>query len=115
MARKNLAERPAPPHFLRAWRDERQLTQEQLAERAETTHGTISRLESGVIKLTQKMALRLARALEIGPGDLFHHPADADSIWAFAHKLASLPPDQRELVAKMIDGLIAEPASNKKA
>lgn len=59
-----------PRHFVREWRKYRGLTQEQLAERIEKTHGAISQLENGKIDYTQGMLEALAEALRCDPGDL---------------------------------------------
>ena len=49
--------------WLRAQRLQRGWTLEMLAERANTTHASISRLESGRASASKKMALRLVNAL----------------------------------------------------
>lgn len=59
-----------PPNHLRAWREFREMTQEQLAEKAGTTKGVISLIESGDRGLTHKWATRLAPYLGTRPGYL---------------------------------------------
>lgn len=106
------AKRQPPPHYLRAWREERQLTQEQLAERIDYTHGTISRLETGRNDLTQEMILKLSSALRIWPGDLFRSPRDDQGIWSFAQRLAILPAERRKLAMELLETLIANSMPN---
>jgi transcriptional regulator with XRE-family HTH domain len=55
---------------LRAYRLERQLTQEQLSERVGVVHSFICSLESGKKQPSLKMVLRLAAALGVRPGEL---------------------------------------------
>lgn len=55
---------------LRAYRLERQLTQEQLSERVDVIRAFISALENGTRQPSFAMILRLAKALDINPGKL---------------------------------------------
>lgn len=57
---------------LKEWRALRRLTQAQLATKAGVTQPTISDIETGVSKgVTFDVLERLARALEVHPGQLF--------------------------------------------
>lgn len=65
------------PNYLRAWREKRRMTQEQLAAAITppTTGSVISLLEEGDRGLSAKWLRRLAPALKISPGHLLdHHP-----------------------------------------
>lgn len=55
---------------LRAYRLEKQLTQEQLSERVDVIRPFISALENGTRQPSLDMVLRLAKALDITPGKL---------------------------------------------
>ena len=55
---------------LRAYRLEKQLTQEQLSERVDVIRAFISALENGTRQPSLAMILRLAKALDIKPGKL---------------------------------------------
>jgi transcriptional regulator with XRE-family HTH domain len=69
-----------PFNHLRAWREFRQLTQEQLAEKVGTAGNVISLLESGERGLSHKWLLKLAPVLGTTPGYLLDHdPNDLDS------------------------------------
>lgn len=75
------------PNHLRAWREFRKLTQEQLAEKVGTDKGVISLLESGSRGLSDKWLYRLAPILGTTPGQLLDHdpnelPTDIIDIWA---------------------------------
>lgn len=63
------------------------MTQQQLADKLDTTKSVISDLERGVVQLSDKWLRRLAPALQTQPGHLLDHdPEDLDSdiidIWA---------------------------------
>jgi len=76
-------------NHLRAWREYRKLTQQELAEAADTTQHQIAYLESGERALSAKWLRRLAPALRITPGFLLDHDPndltdDIIDIWATA-------------------------------
>ena len=77
------------PNHLRAWREYRQLTQAQLAERVGTNSNMIGYLENGERGLSAKWLRKLADALDTTPGMILDHdPTELDSdileIWATA-------------------------------
>ena len=79
---------------LKAWREFRQMTQEQLGEAAGTTASVISLLESGNRRLSLKWLLKLAPPLNTTPGFILDHdpedlPTEMLDIWA------SIPEDQQ--------------------
>jgi transcriptional regulator with XRE-family HTH domain len=56
--------------FLREWRQYRRLTQQQLADRLDTTKGTISRIETGERDYTGGFLEVAADALQCEPADI---------------------------------------------
>ena len=77
------------PNHLRAWREFRGLSQQQLAKEVDTTQHQIAYLESGERGLSAKWLRKLSPALDTTPGMLLDHdPNDLDSdmieIWATA-------------------------------
>lgn len=79
------------PNFLKAWREFRKLTQQELADLVDTNANMIGYLESGERGLSAKWLRRLAPALDTTPGMLLDHdPQTLDSdiidIWAHADK-----------------------------
>lgn len=77
--------RPKPRRrvFIREWRKHRGLTLEQLAERVDTTHATLSRVERGRQDYTQGLLEALAEALSCDPEDLLmRDPTDPEGIWS---------------------------------
>lgn len=87
------ADKNGGPNNLRAWREHRGLTQEQLAARVvpPTSTNMIQYLESGERGLSLKWLRRLADALETTPGFLADHdPSDVPDAEVFdiwAHRL----------------------------
>lgn len=92
MARKTT--KPAANH-LRAWREYRELTQAELAEKVGTNDNVISLLESGERGLSHKWLLKLAPALGTTPGFLLDHsPYDLDT--SFLQEALEVPKGRRE-------------------
>lgn len=89
------------PNFLRAWREHRKMSQQELAEKAETTHQVIGYLERGRTQLSAKWLRKLAPILDTTPGMLLeHHPdelgADIIEIWS------RIPERQRARAARVL-------------
>src|SRR5579859_1628556 len=70
------------PTFIKEWRIYRGLTQEQLAERLETSKTTISELESGNRGYTQDGLEAIAEALGTDPASLLMRRPGQDEIWS---------------------------------
>src|SRR5579884_754266 len=65
-------------NFIKAWREFRGLTQDELAELCETTAASISRYETGAMPYSRGILERIADALGCTPGELLmHDPNDA--------------------------------------
>ena len=85
---------------LKIIRLERGYTQEELAGKANTVHETISRLETGKRRLTDKWVVLLSKILECHPGELFEPlPRNGDNLSKEERMAAQLvlgmTPDQR--------------------
>ncbi len=97
-----------PRHFIREWRKFRHLTQAQLAERADLTHGAISQLENAEVNYTQPTLEALADALQCSPGDLImRRPDDPDAPWSIWD---NLKPEQRKQAVRLLKALKDEAA-----
>ena len=77
----------AGPNYLRAWREHRRMTQEELAAEVGTTGAVISLLEEGKRGLSAKWLRKLAPILNTTPGHLLDHnpgelPSDIFDIWS---------------------------------
>lgn len=84
--------------FLSEWRVHMGLTQQQLADRLETTHVTISRWETGKRQPDLKAQEALAEAMGIDAVDLRRHPEQpsADEL------LRGQPPEVIDQAMKLI-------------
>lgn len=66
--------------YLKAWRNFRGLTQQQLANQSGTTKGYVSLIETRKSPYSQKWLTRFAAALEISPQQLFSPPPAAGAL-----------------------------------
>lgn len=84
--------------FVREWREHRGMTLEQLAERAGTTHATLSRLERGKQPYGQALLEAIAKVLGTDVPSLIRGgPADAEEIRA----IMDAEPDERAMIAEL--------------
>lgn len=113
-----MARRPSPkppkhrPTFLRAWREHRGFTQEELAGRIEAVSGRslspgmISRLENGRVAYTQPLLEVLAEALGCQPADLLmRDPSRPDAPWELADTLRRMTPEEQQRAAAVVRAL----------
>jgi transcriptional regulator with XRE-family HTH domain len=69
--------------FFKEWRVHRGLSQEQLADRLETSVASISRIEKGSQPYTQDVLEALAEALMTDPASLLmRNPEDPEAMWS---------------------------------
>lgn len=95
--------KPEPrPYFFKAWRKHRGLTQEQLASRVEMSASSVSQLERGVQGFSDAALQAFAEALNCEPGDLLMRDPTSP-IWSIFDTLRSLPTDQQQQVAQIIE------------
>lgn len=89
-------------HYLKEWRLAKNLTQQDLADRLETTKGQISRWENNTRALTMDVQVALADALSIDPAALFRDPEQpsADDL------LRNATPEQRRQAFTVIEALL---------
>ena len=88
------------PFYLKQWRLHRGLSQQQLADRLESSKGYISDLERGVRRYNQDLLEALAYALMCEPADLLmRDPTKEDAIWSIWE---SVPETDRPKVIEMI-------------
>ena len=92
-----------PPIYLREWREFRLLTQQQLADRLDTTAATISRIESGKRDYTGAFLLAAAYVLNCNPGDLISRPPTEPSLDA---ALRAAPAPIRAQITAVVETLL---------
>lgn len=69
--------------FFKEWRVHRGFSQEQLADRLETSVASISRIENGTQPYTQDVLEALAEALMTDPASLLmRNPEDPEAMWS---------------------------------
>ncbi len=69
--------------FFKEWRQYRGLSQDQLAERLDTSVASISRIESGTQPYTQDVLEALAEALGTDPASLLmRNPEAPEAMWS---------------------------------
>lgn len=93
---------PAFPNHVRAWREFRHFTQEELAAAAGCSPATIGHIETGARRLTDKWAHPIAKVLNTSPGYLLDHdpndlPTAVLDIWA------SIPEEARPQALKVLE------------
>ena len=96
------------PTFIKQWREHRELSQEELAERVATyfqerdsskgyTHASIQRLENGLIGYTQQVLEAIADALNTDPASLLmRNPEDSEGLWSVWDK--AKPADRQKII-----------------
>ncbi len=91
-----------PRLFLREWREYRDLTQQQLADRLDTTSATISRIESGKRDYTGDFLWAAAYALNCHASDLISRTPTQPSLDAIARDAPQPLRDKLQIVIKTI-------------
>lgn len=82
------------PHFIKEWREYRNLTQDQLAERLPISKATLSRIENRKIPYSQDFLEACAEALRCEPADLImRNPLSTDAVWSIWDQI---PPAERD-------------------
>jgi transcriptional regulator with XRE-family HTH domain len=78
---------PVSITFIKQWREYRDLTQDELAERLETSKASISRIENGEQAYTQDFLEACADALRTDPASLLmRDPTDDEAVWSLWDK-----------------------------
>ena len=84
-------------HFIRQWRKNRGLTQEQLAGRLDTTKANISRVENMRQGYTQDFLEACAKALGTDVASLLmRNPEDPEAIWSIWDQ--AKPAERRQIL-----------------
>ena len=100
-------------HCIRAWRNHRKLTMEQLAELSGISAAMISSLERGKSAYTQSTLEKLAKALQVQPWQLLACEPDNDrELWNLvlsrgqnARTWSDFPPEERGRVEVLLNSM----------
>lgn len=87
MVRKKVIPRPKKrlygPHYLRQWREKKNMTLEQVGESVGISHAQLGRIERRVQKYNQELLERLAELYGVSTASLIvRDPSKEDSIWS---------------------------------
>jgi len=89
--------------FIREWRKHRRLSLEVLSERIGITHGTLSRIERGLLPYGQQQLEDLARELGTDPASLLvRNPRDPEGVWMVWDQI---PPADRHRALEILKAL----------
>jgi len=88
-------------NHLRAWRQFRHMTLEEVADAVGSTKATIQQLEVGRITLSHKWLLKIAPVLGTTPGMLLDHDPN-DLPTAVLETWASIPSDDKPKAMEML-------------
>jgi len=92
-------------HFIREWREFRDLTQDQLAARLDMSKASLSRIENFKQPYTQDFLEACAEALRTDPASLImRNPMDDAAIWSIWDQAAPGERKQIEEVARVLVG-----------
>lgn len=99
--------RPKPRRrrtFIKEWREFRGLTQDQLAERLETSKASISRIENGAQAYTQDFLEACADALRTDPASLLmRNPSDESAVWSLWDKAKV---GERQMIENIVQSVL---------
>ncbi len=91
--------------YLKEWREHRQLTQEQLAERMDLSRPMISKIERGLNPYSQAFLEAAAAALRCEPADLLvRDPSKPDAIWSVWDSIPSADKPRAIAILKTFAG-----------
>ena len=99
---------------IRALREQRRLTQAELATTLGTHQANVSQIERGIRGLTLQQTVKLARALHISPDKLLGVGKDDgkpvaprnEKLMRRVRRVEQLPREQQEAVVKILDGFL---------
>lgn len=105
----------APPNRIRELREERGISQAELARRISVTAPALQKVEAGARKLDQQWMRRIARALDVEPADLL--PV-VDNPWGLSDEERALiasyrhaTADDREKLSRVADVVLGYKAA----
>jgi len=92
------------PTFIRAWREHRKLSQDELAFEANVDKGNLSKLERGIYPYRQPILESIAKALKVSPGRLIESPPDESTpLWDAVDRA---PPEVRRQIAAAAEAIL---------
>ena len=106
MPRVKQPKRARTRHYLKEWREFRQLTQAQMASRVHKDRTTYGRIESDEVPYSQDFLELAAYALQCEPADLLmRNPTDKSAVWSIHDQLKKADPDTRMRILAVVEAL----------
>ncbi|ACT58816.1 helix-turn-helix domain-containing protein [Hirschia baltica] len=100
------------PFYLKHWRIYRKLSQEELADRVQTTKGYVSELERQIKPYNQGLLEAFSIALCCEPADfLIRDPMASNQVWSTWDKI---PDGDRELALRVLRSFVKQEDDEKK-
>jgi transcriptional regulator with XRE-family HTH domain len=97
--------------FLKQWREFRNLTQEQLAERVGWSVGNVSQLERALQGYSDEGLALLADALQCTPGQILDvDPTNDNSIWSLFERAK---PSQRQTLLEVAKEMVVKTGNSR--
>lgn len=107
LSKKQLGDR------VRALREQRGLSQAQLAEMVSTHPQSLSQVERGIRSLTLQQVVKLSRALKVSTDEILGEPGRSPEgvvgdrkLLRRVRRIQELPPSQRAALLEMLDGAL---------
>lgn len=93
-------------HYIRQWREYRNLSQAQVAERLGISQTNYGRIERGLVPYNQDILEQLADSLLCSVADLLmRNPADKNAIWSIHDQLAKAPEREQARILSAVKAL----------
>jgi transcriptional regulator with XRE-family HTH domain len=97
------------PNFLKAWREYRKLTQDQLAGAADVSPPQISKIETGEAKFSHDSLYLLSRALSCSAADLLGRDPTRQLDLALWEMVNALSDDQKRQLIAIVEAIKSHP------
>lgn len=95
------------PIYFREWRQYRELTQEQAAERLHMDQSTLSRIERGIVPYDRDFLAVAAFAYMCEPADLLiRNPLQRDAVWSIMDNLRKATPAEQEQLRAIAEAFL---------
>lgn len=107
MPRVTPRQRPLRPTFLRQWREHRNLSQDDAAERIGIDRSLLSKVENGKAPYNQAFLEAAAYAYRCDVADLLmRNPLDKSAPWALIDVVREAPPALQKQIFTVVESLL---------
>lgn len=107
MPRVTPRQKPLRRTFLRQWREHRNLTQDQAADRMGIDRSLLSKVENGKAQYNQAFLEAAAMAYSCEPSDLLiRNPKDKSAIWSLIDSARQAPANVQRIIVATVESII---------